>query len=94
MKPSRKLHWQALMLPGIKRWIGLMLIFIFVMVYGVLLLMGFHPTYWANEVINHFYLDGATFLPHRFSDLIVLSVGAVGLLIVLQPSSHSKGTNR
>jgi uncharacterized cofD-like protein len=83
MKRSRKLHWQAFMLPGIKRWIGLMLIFIFVMVYGVLLLMGFHPTYWAKEFINDFLHDAATVLPHRVTGLVVLGLGAVGVLIAV-----------
>ncbi len=83
MKRSRKLHWQALMLPGIKRWIGLILIFIGVMVYGTLLLMGFHPTYWAKEFVTDFLHDAAAVMPHRITGLVVLGLGTVGVLIAV-----------
>jgi uncharacterized cofD-like protein len=81
MKRQHKLRIQALMLPGIKRWIAIMFLAVAVVVYGVLLLMGLHPLYHINEFISDLMHDATSVIHYRISGIIVIALGVLALLI-------------
>ncbi len=81
MKRHHKFRLQGLMLPGIKRWIAMMLIFIAVIVYGVLLLIGVHPLYVASTFVGELMQNAAEAFPHRVSGILVIVLGMLGMLI-------------
>lgn len=77
MKHSLDHQLKRLMLPGLKRWIGISLFGIAVIVIGALLLLGYHPItvtgMFMREVLEH----AADVLPHRISGLMVILGGAI-----------------
>ncbi|MDZ4838171.1 MAG: gluconeogenesis factor YvcK family protein [Candidatus Melainabacteria bacterium] len=77
MKGSWNYQFKRLMLPGLKRWICIILFGIAVIVVGVFLLLGFHPItvtgLFLREVLEH----AADVLPHRISGLLVVIGGTV-----------------
>jgi uncharacterized cofD-like protein len=80
-KKKTKLQLQQLMLPGLKRWIGVMIIFGVVIAYGILLLCGVHPLFVASNFLSDVVHDAASALPHRISGVIVIILGIVGMLV-------------
>ena len=80
-KKKAKLQLQQLMLPGLKRWIGVIVIFVFVIAYGVLLLVGVHPLYMTSMLLSELVHNAAEVLPHRISGVIVIILGIIGLLV-------------
>jgi len=81
MKRSWDYRIKTMMLPGLKRWILIILLGICTLVLGVFLLLGYHPItvsgIFVREVLEH----AADVLPHRISGIIIISAG--GLIIVL-----------
>jgi len=69
------------MLPGLKRWIAIILIGIATIVLGVFLVLGYHPITVAGSFLRELLEHAADVLPHRISGLIIISLG--GLLVCL-----------
>jgi uncharacterized cofD-like protein len=83
----RKQSWQyklqALMLPGLKRWILVIFCGIGVIVFGVFLLLGFHPVDASGRFIREMLEHATEVLPHRISGLIAISIGIIAVSIAM-----------
>jgi uncharacterized cofD-like protein len=79
-KPGSSLDYRMrrMMLPGLKRWIGAVLIAIFGVVYGVLLLLDKHPLNTILSFLRELLFDAAHVLPRSLTAIIVI-VGGLGL---------------
>ncbi len=77
MKGSWLYRIRRLMLPGLKRWILIILCGIFAIVLGVLLLLGFHPITVSGAFLRDMMEDAVHVLPHRISGIIIISAGGV-----------------
>jgi len=75
MKTTLPNRIRALMLPGLKRWILVLLFGISVIVYGVFLLLGFHPIAVLIQFTKEMMGNAAEALPYRISGLIVIVSG-------------------
>lgn len=80
MKSGFKYRLLSMMLPGLKRWILFIFIGISSIVFGVFLLLGYHPLMVSGLFIHDLIQDATHVLPHRISGLIVISIG--GLVVV------------
>lgn len=69
------------MLPGLKRWILIVLCGIATIVLGVFLLLGYHPLTVSGAFIREVLEHAAEVLPHRISGIVVISGG--GILVCL-----------
>jgi uncharacterized cofD-like protein len=81
MKGSWDYRIGRLMLPGLKRWILIVLCGILSIVLGVLLLLGYHPITVTGAFIRDVMEDAVHVLPHRISGIIVISAG--GLVVCM-----------
>lgn len=79
LRLSRKLR--SLMLPGLKRWIVIILMGISVIIIGVLLLLGYHPLTVSGIFLREVMEHAADVLPHRISGIIVVTGG--GLIVCI-----------
>jgi uncharacterized cofD-like protein len=67
----------SFMLPGLKRWMLFIFIGIAFIVFGVFLLLGYHPLTLSGLFLRDLMEDAAHALPHRISGLIVITGGAI-----------------
>jgi len=67
------------MLPGLKRWILLILFGVLFVVFGVLELLNVHPVFLVIDLISDFTHDTAKFLGHHHSGIIAITAGALFL---------------
>ena len=81
MKNSWDYRIRRLMLPGLKRWILIVLCGIAAIVLGVFLLLGYHPITVTGLFIRELMEHAADVLPHRISGILVITVG--GLIVCL-----------
>jgi len=81
MKDSFRYRLETLMLPGLKRWIAIILLGIAFIVLGVFLLLGYHPITVSGLFLREVMEHAADVLPHRISGIIILSMGAVVIYI-------------
>jgi uncharacterized cofD-like protein len=65
------------MLPGLKRWIAVILFGILSIVLGVFLLLGYHPITVSGQFLRDLMEHAADVLPHRISGIIVITGGAI-----------------
>jgi uncharacterized cofD-like protein len=79
MKDSWQYRLRSFMLPGLKRYIALIIAGIFVIVYGVLVMTGKHPVFYTIKAFTDALRDLTTDLNHRVSGIIAVSIG--GLLV-------------
>jgi uncharacterized cofD-like protein len=63
------------MLPGLKRWILTILIGISGIVFGMFLLLGYHPITLTGAFVRDLLEHAADVLPHRISGLLVIILG-------------------
>jgi uncharacterized cofD-like protein len=89
MKRPLDYHFRRLMLPGLKRWIAIILMGITTIVLGVFLLLGYHPITVTGMFFRELLEHAADVLPHRWSGVIVITSGAliIGLAIVKMTAS-------
>jgi len=66
---------RAMMLPGLKRWILVIMCGIALIVYGVFLVLGYHPIAVVGKFVSEVMANAAKELPYRFSGLIVIISG-------------------
>jgi uncharacterized cofD-like protein len=71
------------MLPGIKRWIAVMLIGTFVIVMGVLLLSKKHPVLLILEFLKDALFDLTKLLPHSISGILAIAIGVLIIVVGL-----------
>lgn len=81
MKMSLNHRIRRLMLPGLKRWIAIILFGIATIVLGAFLLLGYHPITVTGAFIREILEHAADVLPHRISGLIVIGLG--GLMVCM-----------
>ncbi len=77
MKSSLNYQLRRLMLPGLKRWIAIILVGIATIVLGVFLVLGYHPITVMGSFLREVLEHAADVLPHRISGLIIISLGGV-----------------
>jgi uncharacterized cofD-like protein len=80
MKYGFKYRLESFMLPGLKRWILFIMVGIILIVFGVFLVLGYHPITVSGLFLREVMEHAADVLPHRISGLLVI-VG--GLLVVV-----------
>jgi uncharacterized cofD-like protein len=83
MNGGFKYRLLSLMLPGLKRWILFILIGIAFIVFGVFLLLGYHPIMVSGLFLKDLIQDAAHVLPHRISGFIVIAGGILVVIIAI-----------
>lgn len=81
MKDLTKYQWRKLMFPGLKRWVLIILVGITVIVYGVFLLLGYHPVHVTSVLLKEMLEEAANILPYRISGIIVIVCGGLVVFI-------------
>lgn len=76
MRSSILYRIKALMLPGLKRWVLVIMIGIVAIVYGVFLVLGYHPIHVLSTAVSDLLSNAAEVLPYRISGLLVIIFGA------------------
>ncbi len=77
MKGGIRYRLLSFMLPGLKRWMLFIMIGIAVIVFGVFLMLGYHPLTISGMFLRDLMEDAAHAFPHRISGIIVITGGAV-----------------
>jgi uncharacterized cofD-like protein len=75
MKTSWQYRLRSMLLPGLKRWIAIIIMGISVIVFGVLVLLGKHPVHYTIQAFTHALAEITDDLPHRVSGIIAISIG-------------------
>jgi len=88
-KDSLNYRLRSLMLPGLKRWIAVILFGIACIVLGVFLLLGFHPLTVTGNFIREIMEHGAQLLPHTISGIIVITGGAIIVCLAVAKTTLS-----
>lgn len=83
MKHSWQYRMRSYMLPGLKRWIGAIVIGIAVIVYGALVLLGKHPLHWTLNALTDALQDITAHLPQRVTGIIAISLGGIAVFIAI-----------
>ncbi len=83
MKGGIKYRLQSLMLPGLKRWILFILVGISLIVFGAFLLLGYHPLTVSGLFLRELMEHAADVLPHRISGIIVITGGALVIMLAM-----------
>lgn len=83
MKDSWNYRLRSLMLPGLKRWIAIIVVGIFVIVYGVLVLLGKHPVHYTLQAFNKLLFEISQDLSHRVIGIVAISLGGLVVLIAI-----------
>jgi uncharacterized cofD-like protein len=83
MNKTLQYRLRSLMLPGLKRWIVIIVFGIAIITFGVLLLLGYHPVAWTLDTFRNALRDLTADLPHRVSGIIVISVGGVLVFLAI-----------
>jgi uncharacterized cofD-like protein len=91
MKHSWQYRMRSLMLPGLKRWIAIILMGIMVIVFGVLLLTGKHPVANTLEILRDFLanLTSEANFSHRVSGIIAISIGVIIIFAAILKLTYS-----
>jgi len=79
MKSSWQYRLRSMMLPGLKRWIAIIIFGIAIISFGVILLLGYHPVAWTIDTARNALRELTQDLHYRVSGIIVISVG--GLIV-------------
>lgn len=83
MKDSLNYRIRRMMLPGLKRWILVILFAVVLIVLGVFLILGYHPITVTGLFIRELMEHAADVLPHRISGIIIISIGGVVLCLAI-----------
>lgn len=83
MKSTLNYQLRRLMLPGLKRWIAIILIGIATIVLGVFLVLGYHPITVMGSFLREVLEHAADVLPHRISGIIIISLGGVLVCVAI-----------
>ncbi|HND08019.1 MAG TPA: YvcK family protein, partial [Candidatus Obscuribacter sp.] len=80
MKRSFDYRVRSLMLPGLKRYILVILVSICAIVFGVLWMLDKHPVLRIQKFLHEVVSDTAAVLPSKVNGIIAISVGSICLL--------------
>lgn len=80
---------RSLMLPGLKRWIAIIIMGIAVIVFGVLVLLGKHPVHYTLEALRDFLNSITSDMSHKVTGIIVISVGGVLVFTAILKLTYS-----
>ncbi len=83
MKGSMNSKIARMMLPGLKRWIVIILAGIAIMVVGIFLFLGYHPVHVTTMLIHETFEKAADLVPHKRSGIIVIVGGALIVCIAI-----------
>lgn len=89
LKSTLNYRVRAFMLPGLKRWILVIIFGIAFMIIGVFLLLGFHPVYETGRFLHELMSNAADVLPHRVSGIIVITGGALFVCVAVAKVTQS-----
>jgi len=77
MKKGPLYRFRSLMLPGLKRWIVILMAGIIGIVIGILLLLGYHPIAVSGAFLREMLEHATDVIPHRASGIVLISVSGV-----------------
>ena len=80
IRSSLDYRMRRLMLPGLKRWIGIVLILILLLVYGVLWLLDVHPIEKIMSFIHEIVSDAGNAIPKRVFQISMIVATLIGLV--------------
>jgi hypothetical protein len=83
MKTSWTKRIGKFMLPGLKRWILVILCGIALIVYGVFLVLGYHPIALVGKFMHEVMANAAEAMPYRISGLIVIVSGILFVMFAV-----------
>ncbi len=83
MKGSMNSKIARMMLPGLKRWIVIILAGITVIVVGIFLFLGYHPVHVTTMLLRETLEQAAELVPHKASGIIVIIGGALIVCIAM-----------
>lgn len=83
MKGSMNSKIARMMLPGLKRWIVIILAGITVIVVGIFLFLGYHPVHVTTMLLRETLEQAAELVPHKASGIIVIVGGALIVCIAM-----------
>ncbi len=83
MKGSMNSKIARMMLPGLKRWIVIILAGITVIVVGIFLFLGYHPVHVTTMLIRETLEQAAELVPHKASGILVIVGGALIVCIAI-----------
>jgi uncharacterized cofD-like protein len=83
MKNNFLYGMRSLWLPGLKRWILIGSIGIAALVFGILLLLGYHPITRTGDFIRDVMEDVVEQFPHRKAGIIVITGGAIFIAVAV-----------
>lgn len=83
MKGSVNSKIARMLLPGLKRWIAIILAGILVMVVGIFLFLGYHPVHVTTMMLSESLDYAAKLLPHKISGIAVIVGGALIVFIAI-----------
>jgi uncharacterized cofD-like protein len=83
VKQSWQYRLRSLMLPGLKRWIVVIVFGIAFIVFGVLVLLGKHPVHYTIQAFSKALQEITQDLPHRITGIIAVSVGGITVFLAI-----------
>ncbi|MDX2107697.1 MAG: gluconeogenesis factor YvcK family protein [Candidatus Melainabacteria bacterium] len=83
MKKGPLYRFRSLMLPGLKRWIVILMVGIFGIVIGILLLLGYHPIAVSGAFLREMLEHATDVIPHRASGIVLISLSGVTVGIAI-----------
>lgn len=84
MKKGPLYRFRSMMLPGLKRWIVILMAGILGIVIGILLLLGYHPIAVTGAFLREMLEHATDVIPHRASGIVLISLSGitVGIAII------------
>jgi uncharacterized cofD-like protein len=83
MKHSWQYKVRSMMLPGLKRWIAVIVFGIAVIVFGVLVLLGKHPVHYTLQAFTYALQEITQDLHHRVTGIIAISIGGLVVFVAV-----------
>ncbi|MBI2809249.1 MAG: YvcK family protein [Candidatus Melainabacteria bacterium] len=80
---------KALMLPGLKRWIVFIVFGVGIIIFGVALLLGYHPIFNSVNFVEELFKYVTKVLPYRISGVIAIAAGALFLFWAITKMTQS-----
>src|SRR4051812_21561861 len=80
---------KALLLPGLKRWIVFIMFGIGIIIFGVALLLGYHPIFNSVNFVEDVFKYVTKVLPYRISGVIAIAAGGLFLFWAITKMTQS-----
>jgi uncharacterized cofD-like protein len=80
---------KALLLPGLKRWIVFIMFGVGIIIFGVALLLGYHPIFNSVNFVEDLFSYVTKILPYRYSGVIAIIAGGLFLFWAISKMTQS-----